>query len=137
MNLSAEELRAIVEARLGKAARAYAEAKGVAAMGYWETAANRLYYAAFDAVSALLLANGNFPHTHSGVIHLFGQQFIRPGLVSADMGRLYHVLFSLRQTGDYDDAYSVSENDVSPNIEPAGRLIECVAILARQRVAPP
>lgn len=137
MNLSAEELRAVVEARLEKAARAYGEAKGVAAMGYWETAANRLYYAAFNAVSALLIANGNSPHTHSGIMHLFGLQFIKTGLVSADMGRIYHVLFSLRQAGDYDDAYAVSESDVSPNIEPAGRLIEHVAALARQRLSAP
>lgn len=134
MKLSDAERKALVALRLEKAFRAYAEAKGVAPLGYWETVANRLYYAAFDAVSALLAANGDGPQTHGGAIQLFGQRFVRTGAVPADMGRLYHRLFTLRQTGDYDDSYAVSEADVAPYLEPTGRLIETVAAIARQLV---
>ena len=132
MTLTLEERKAVVETRLGKAVRVYGEAKGVLTLGYWETIANRLYYAAYNAVSALLIANGDDPHTHSGVIHLLGQKFVTKGLVSSEIGQLYHTLFSIRQTGDYDDSYSLSEADVAPYVEPTGKLIEEVASLARK-----
>jgi uncharacterized protein (UPF0332 family) len=86
MTLSLEERKAVVETRLGKAIRAYGEAQGVLTLGYWETIANRLYYAAYNAVSALLIANGDDPHTHSGVIHLLGLKFVTKGLVSSETG---------------------------------------------------
>ena len=71
MGMTGKERAAVVELRIAKAYRAYAEAKGNVELKFWETAANRLYYAAFDAVSALLLANGYDAQTHSGVRHIF------------------------------------------------------------------
>ena len=52
-----------------------------------------------------------------------------------EVGQLYHRLFSLRQTGDNDDTYEVSEEDVLPNVEATGELIDTVAALARQMTA--
>lgn len=52
MSLNAEERTAVVEFRLEKAQRAYEQACGVVEKGYWETIANRLYYAAYNAVSS-------------------------------------------------------------------------------------
>ena len=135
-----EERKAIVEFRIGKAKRAYTEAKGIAELKYWETVANRLYYAVYNAVSALLVANGDSAQTHSGVIHLFGLRFIKTGVFSSDIGRLYHRLFTMRQTGDYDDTYELTEEDVSPCIEPAGQLLDVVVaktteIISRWRLS--
>lgn len=132
MSLSAEERRAIVEFRIEKALRAYEQANGVIGLKYWETIANRLYYAAYNAVSALLIANGYTAQSHSGVIHLFGQNFIKTGILPAETGRLYHKLFTMRQTGDYDDTYGLVENDVMPYVEPTGELITQATALAKQ-----
>ena len=99
-NMTEDERRAVVEFRIEKSLRAYEEAKGVIELKYWETIANRLYYAAYNAVSALLIANGDTAQTHNGVIHLFGLRFIKTGLLPAETGRLYHELFTMRQTGD-------------------------------------
>lgn len=134
MSLSQEERRAVVEFRIEKAIRAYEQAKGVLGLKYWETIANRLYYAAYNAVSALLIANGDTAQTHSGVIHLFGLHFVKTGIVSSDIGRLYHSLFTMRQTGDYDDTYGLTEQDVLPYVEPTGQLIEEVSTLAKQLI---
>lgn len=65
MSLNAEERTAVVEFRLEKAQRAYEQACGVVEKGYWETIANRLYYAAYNAVSALLIAYGYSAQSHS------------------------------------------------------------------------
>ena len=77
MSLNIEERKAIVEFRLEKAQRAFEQASGVVQMKYWETIANRLYYAAYNAVSALLIAYGYSAQTHSGVTHLFGNILLR------------------------------------------------------------
>ena len=134
MSLSKEERRAVVDFRIEKALRAYEQAKGVVELGYWETIANRLYYAAYNSVSALLIANGHTVQTHSGVIHLFGQKFINTGVLSPEMGRLYHKLFTMRQTGDYDDTYGLCEEDVKPYIEPTGMLISQTIALAKHKL---
>ena len=99
MSMTEEERDAVVELRIAKAYRAYEEAKGVVELKYWETIANRLYYAAYNAVTALLIANGDVAQTHSGVRHIFGLKFIKTGILPPETGRLYHRLFSMRQTG--------------------------------------
>ena len=76
MSMTKEERDATVELRIGKAYRAYEEARGVVALKYWETIANRLYYAAYNAVTALLIANGDTAQTHSGVRHIFGLKLV-------------------------------------------------------------
>ena len=132
MSLSTDERRAIVEFRIEKSFRAYEQATGVIGLKYWETIANRLYYAAYNAVSALLIANGDTVQTHSGVIHLFGLRFIKTGIFPTEAGRLYHKLFTMRQTGDYDDTYGLTEEDVMPYVAPTGQFIKQVVEHIRQ-----
>lgn len=81
---------------------------------FWYAAANRIYYACFYMVSALLLKNGQISHTHGGTIGLFGFHFIKTGIVSSEFGKLYSELYELRQTGDYDDWKVISETDIMP-----------------------
>ena len=135
MSLSTEERQAVVAFRLEKSKRALEQASGIVQMQYWETIANRLYYAAYNAVSALLIAYGHTTQTHSGVTHLFGLHFIKTGLVPTEYGRLYHKLFSMRLTGDYDDTYGISEDDVLPYIEPTRNLINTISKLAQERLS--
>ncbi len=134
MSLNGEERKAVVEFRLEKAHRAFEQACGVLPLQYWETAANRLYYAAYNAVSALLIAYGHVAQTHSGVTHLFGLHFVKTGIVPAEFGRVYHKLFSMRLTGDYDDTYGITEDDVLPYIDQARTLIDTVTQLAKERM---
>lgn len=130
MSLSTEERRAVVEFRIEKAFRAYKQAQGVTELEYWETVANRLYYAAYNAVSALLIAGGDTAQTHNGVIHVFGLRYIKTGILPSELGRLYHQLFTMRLTGDYDDTYGLTEQDVMPFVAPTGLLIKQVSELA-------
>lgn len=134
MSMNAEERKAVVEFRLEKAQRAYEQACGVVEKSYWETIANRLYYAAYNAVSALLISYGYSAQSHSGVIHLFGQHFVKAGIFPREIGKLYHDLFAMRITGDYDDTYGLTENDVLPYIEPVKQLIQEVSTMALKRI---
>jgi len=132
MSLSSEERQAIVEFRIEKALRAYEQAKGIVPLKYWETIANRLYYAAYNAVSALLITNGDTAQTHSGVIHVFGLHFVKTNQICKEHSQLYNKLYSMRLTGDYDDTYGLSEQDVLPLVEPTGDFINIVINLIRQ-----
>lgn len=64
---------------------------------------NRLYYAAFYAVSALLMAQNLSFKKHSGVRAAFHQKFIKPGLVERRWGRFYDQLFEDRQEAIKED----------------------------------
>lgn len=123
MSLTDEEREAIVSFRIQKAKDTLAEAEGIATLGYWNAVANRLYYACFYMTSALLIRNNHVAQTHSGVIHLFGLHFVRTELISKDAGKIYSKLFEIRQTGDYDDLFNLSEEDVKPLIHLANNFI--------------
>ena len=130
MSLNIEEREALVRFRIEKSYRTLEEAKGNVTLKFWPAAANRLYYAAYYAVSALLVANGDAAQTHVGVKGVFGMKFIKSGVVSRKIGELYSELFSRRMTGDYDDTYDLQEEDVLPLVEPTEQLIKTISDLA-------
>ena len=55
MSLTSDERKSVVEFRIEKARRALEQAQGVVELQYWETIANRLYYAAYNAVFAAII----------------------------------------------------------------------------------
>lgn len=124
MSLTDDERETIVAFRLQKGIETLEEAKGIATLGYWNAVANRLYYACYYVTSALLIKNKYAAQTHRGIIHLLGMHFIKKGIVSQDSGKLYSKLFELRQTGDYDDLFNLSESDVKPMISAAKKYID-------------
>lgn len=115
--LSADERRALIKYKIEKARRSLAEAEGVITIGLWNLAGNRLYYSAFHMASALLLDKGLTARSHAGVIHLLGEKFISTGLLDKSYGRFFSRLYELRQSGDYDDMFDATEEEVRPYIE--------------------
>jgi hypothetical protein len=97
------ETAELVRYRLGRATEALAEAALLLGHDHVRTAVNRLYYACFYAVSALLLTEGYSSPKHSGIRALFDQYWIASGRLPKDLGRLYRRLFDSRQKGDYAD----------------------------------
>ena len=61
-------------------------------------------YAAFYAVSALLLEDGHRFRKHSGVRASFNRHLIKTGRLARKHGDLYNRLFRDRQEGDYIDS---------------------------------
>jgi len=124
MSLTNEERDAIIAFRVQKAKSTLAEAEGIATLSYWNAVANRLYYSCFYMAGALLIRNNLMAQTHNGVIHLLGLHFIREGKISKEAGKLYSKLYELRQTGDYDDLFNLTENEVMPLFPEVHRFIE-------------
>lgn len=126
MKLSPEERDAIVSYRKQKAHETLKEAEGIASLGFWNAVANRLYYACYYMTSALLIHYGYTARSHAGVIRLLGLHFVTTGYIAQRHAKFYTRLFELRQSGDYDDFYNITEDDIKPLIEPARNYIETV-----------
>lgn len=123
MNLSDDERAAIVVFKVEKTKETLRQAEGIAQLGYWNAVANRLYYACYYITSALLVHHKYSAQTHSGTIRLLGLHFVTKNLVSGELAKFYSKLFEMRQTGDYDDLYNLTEEDVRPLIERAQNYI--------------
>ena len=65
--LSEENVKALVTYRLNRAKETLAEVPNLRDMGYYNTAINRLYYACYYALVALLIKNHIQASTHAGV----------------------------------------------------------------------
>ena len=59
-------MQELVEYRLRRAKETLEEARIMGSIGHWNACANRLYYAAFYAVSALLVKEGLTATKHTG-----------------------------------------------------------------------
>lgn len=127
--LKTEDRKSIILFRMEKSRQSLVEARGVASLGYWNLAGNRLYYAVYYMASALLLDKGLTTKTHAGVIHLIGIHFIQTGLLEKSFGRLFSRLYQLRQSGDYDDMYDATEQEIMPYFNQAETFIEAMSQL--------
>ena len=134
MTLKNEERDAIVMYRLQRAKETLTEAIGNAEMSFWHSAANRLYYACYYAVSGLLIKNGFIARTHGGVFSLLGLHFVTTGIISKEQNKLYRNLLNLRQGGDYDDWFNIEEGDILPLIEPTEKFIAEIEILINKDI---
>jgi uncharacterized protein (UPF0332 family) len=79
---------------------------------YWNTAINRMYYACFYAVSALLAKDRIDVSSHSGVRQKFGEYFVKTGKIDRDLAKHFTELFEKRHKGDYNDFHDYDEETV-------------------------
>ncbi|NOZ06141.1 MAG: HEPN domain-containing protein, partial [Chloroflexi bacterium] len=63
---------------------------------------SKAYYAMFYASRALLLAVGEDPHKHKGVVTLFGKRFVKVGLADKRYGKTLAKAQTLRPLCDYE-----------------------------------
>lgn len=129
MSLSEEERKAIVNLEIEKAENTFAQVSKLTEFGYWDTIANRLYYSAFHAATALLINDGYRVNTHKGIIALLGQYYVRTNKMSAADGKLYSDLQSMRNNSDYNCSYDATEEDIRPLIPKVNAFIENIKAL--------
>jgi uncharacterized protein (UPF0332 family) len=116
----------LVNYRLSRAWDTLDDARILAEKEKWNSAINRLYYAAYYAVIALLLNADLKSTTHSGTKSVFSQEFISKKIISRDLGKIYSQLFTWRQKGDFDDLFDFKKEKVLPYFEPVKSLIETI-----------
>ena len=131
MSLTDEERGILVAREIEKAMQLMAEAEAIAGLAFWGTVANRLYYALFHAVSSLLVKDGHRVGTHKGAVAAFGQYYVKTGIMTADDGRLYAQLQSLREKADYNCIFQASEEEIYPQIQSTRKLIDKIQSLVK------
>ena len=106
-----------IKYRFRRAVESFEEALILADNEKWNTVVNRLYYACFYAVNALLLKHHIDTKTHDGTRTQFGFHFIKAGKIDKVYGKLFTKLYDLRQKGDYGDLFDFDEKIGRPLIE--------------------
>lgn len=91
------EERVLVDYRLKRAREAIEEAGLLFDAGHLHTYVNRLYYACFYAMSALLLTRGSSATKHAHVRSVLHKDFVRLGTIPLEYGQFFDLLFNNRQ----------------------------------------
>lgn len=126
MSLNDEERQIIVNLEKEKALNTFAEMEVLRQAGLWNNIANRLYYAAFHAVSALLVNDHHNIGTHQGAVIMLHQYYVKPGILSKEDGTFYSQLQTMREKSDYNCTYNATEEDTAPRIAQTKQFIDRV-----------
>lgn len=87
-------------------------AKAMLELGDYKASANRLYYAIFSAMRAVLALDGFDSKKHLGIIARFRQSYIKTGILDTEMSKIIDDLEVIREDSDYDDFYIILKEDV-------------------------
>ena len=112
--------------RMARADESLEDARILAKAERWNACVNRLYYACFYAVSALLYFHSIEAMTHKGVRIKFMSEFIKTGLFDKEYGKLFSDLFDWRQEGDYSDFVSFDKDLTLPLINKSEEFIALI-----------
>lgn len=85
---------------------------------------NRIYYAMFYAVLALLVTEPFQGSKHSGVIGYFNKRFIREGVFSPEAGKYLNLAFEARQESDYKEFSELTTENIQELLSHAMTFIE-------------
>jgi uncharacterized protein len=121
-----DETRTLIAYRLQRARESLDEAALLLERNHINTFVNRVYYACFYGITALLLTRDLASAKYSGVRSLFHQHFVKTGVVSIDLGQTFDKLFDNRQKGDYADMVRFEKEKVRGWLEEARTFVEAI-----------
>jgi uncharacterized protein (UPF0332 family) len=110
--------------RRDKARETLADARVLLRQGSPASALNRIYYAMFYEVIALLSTQDLASAKHSGVRALLNERFVKTGVVPVEQGRLFARMYDFRQKSDYGDFVQIEPEEVAGLYEQAARFID-------------
>jgi len=116
-NVPYATMNELIRLRVDKSKLAMRDAENNYNMGSYNLTINRLYYAMFYMISALLLKFQLYGKTHKGILILFSEHFVKTGFFTKSETEVYEKLFTMRMEGDYDDFVLFSKEQVEPWFE--------------------
>lgn len=126
-----ENLKELVQYWLKKSQESLDAARDEMKAGRLSFSVNRIYYACFYAVSAVLLQEKLRFKKHSGVRAAFHQHLVKSGMVSDQYRKFYDELFEARQRGDYIELVSFEEKQVEDWLKQANQFVEAIKSLIK------
>lgn len=106
------ELVALARYRFERAHETFRDGVALLEQRSWHSALNRFYYAAFYAARALLALKSLDSSKHTGVITLFGQHFVKSGMIQPEVAKVLRRAFEKRLDVDYEDFAEVTSDEV-------------------------
>lgn len=126
MNLESQDKRNLSDARLSKATEFLEDAKANFREGRHRTAVNRSYYAALNAVRAILILEGANSVTHEGAVTMLSLRFVRPGTLPVEVVKVFKSLHSRRTDVDYGDFDTIDKAEAEDSIRIAEEMIQVI-----------
>ena len=122
----------LVQYRIKRAHDTLEDARILSKAERWNACINRLYYACFYAVNALLAQKDLHSSKHSGVRSLFNLHFVKTHKVPKQHATTYNDLFERRQESDYVDFVSFESSQIHPLMAKAESFVDCIANLIEE-----
>lgn len=119
----------LIKYRINRANETLEEAELVFKNDKLLLAANRIYYSAFYAVSALALKKDFKSSKHGQLLGWFNQNFVKNGLIEKRLGEFYTNAFQMRQRTDYDDFVEFDKESIDEKLETAKEFIDKISEL--------
>ena len=123
MSLTLEERKTLVQLEFEKADTIMSQIELFHQNNFWDTIANRLYYAVYHAVVALFLHDGIEVGTHKTTINRFGNYYVMTGIFTSQDGKLFSRLKSIREASDYTTTFTITQETLEPRIAEAKDLV--------------
>jgi uncharacterized protein (UPF0332 family) len=95
---------------------------------------NRIYYALFYEVAALLSTEELSSAKHTGVRSLFNEHFVKTGRVPVKLGRFYSRMYDFRQKGDYGDFVEFEKEKVKEWLDQASAFIDEMDVIIENKM---
>ena len=105
--MSNEDIKFFVE----KARKFIESSKVLLEIKDYDSVVSRTYYAMFLITEGLLLTKNLAPKSHSGLISLFGENFVKTNIFSKEMGRQLNRAYDKRLIGDYGTTIIISKDE--------------------------
>jgi uncharacterized protein (UPF0332 family) len=124
----------LIQYRIKRAHDSLEDARILSKAERWNACINRLYYACFYAVTALLAQKGLHSAKHSGVRSLFNLHFVKTEKVPKHFATTYNDLFERRHESDYVDFVSLKSSQVHPLVAKAESFVESISSLIEENI---
>lgn len=92
-------------------------------------AVNRIYYAAFYAVSALLISDKLSTKKHSGVRSLLNKNYVQTKLLNVEYAKFYNGIYDLRHSLDYLRDEVLDPGEIKELRDNAQKMIEAIQLI--------
>ena len=124
-----EDRQSMIAHHRAKAHHILGQARQMMELEQWDLALNRYYYACFHMAQALFVSKGLSAHTHSGTSTVFGQHFVKTGMIDISFGRFFASMVQLRQKADYNSVANITEQDARDIVDMSCAFVEKVESL--------
>jgi uncharacterized protein (UPF0332 family) len=124
----------LIRYRRKKAREALEDATILFDSGRLFSALNRIYYALFYEVAALLSTEELSSGKHTGIRSLFNEHFVKTGRVPVKLGRFYSTIYDFRQKGDYGDFVEFEKEKVKEWLDQASAFIDEMDVIIKNKM---